>query len=304
MLSQAESLAKFEKKYELWRSWCSLDPNEPNSIDRQLFSLLLSDMEYRILLAAGELGNEAVCNPLLRSFLARGYIAIQVLGIRKLTDPSDRNASRGVISLRALVDDIRTHKDVFTRYNFVCRGGHSYDPPSFGSQSEQPGFVVQGSPLSRWLEANGRHQQFDKISGNSASERSPDDQIDERLLNTVFNWLDDPIIKGLRKQANKFIAHSADAISRGGLIREGVSLSSVAKMHNLLVRAESLLVDVLLFPEVARDATLHMHPLGVIGELAPNTPEARAKLQNIWDVLARERDEWRVGRENLLEESI
>ena len=304
MLQSPDMLVTFEEKYKLWRSWCALDTTEPNSIDQQLSSLLLSDMEYRVLLAARQLGNATLDNLLLRSFLNRGYVALQLLGIRKLTEKNGKHPSRGVISLKRLADDIRKHRSLFTRHNFVCRDHYSYELPlpfDGGLTNGESGFIAHGSPLDLWIRTRARHEQFDRISCKLPTQRLPDDLIDERMLNILDAWLADARIEEFRVQANKFIAHSADSISRQDLQPAMISLDLVTKVHALLIKAESLFVDVLLFPGIRRDATIRIRELGVINALAPDSLEARSSLQQQWDALAKERNEWRIKPESLAE---
>ena len=61
-------------------------------------------------------------NPLIGEQLVMGHIAREVLGIRRLMDET-----RGVISLRRLVTDIRGRWKLFTRENCVCHDGLPYD---------------------------------------------------------------------------------------------------------------------------------------------------------------------------------
>ena len=125
--NQDHSLLKFEEKYKLWRSWCSLSPNEPNSIDRQLLSLISNDLQFRVISEARTLGNRTLESPMLQRCLQVGYATTQMIGIRRLTDKDD-TPKRGVISLARLSQDIRKHIECFTRHNYVCHGGHVYEP--------------------------------------------------------------------------------------------------------------------------------------------------------------------------------
>ncbi len=78
-----------------------------------------------------------------------------------------------------------------------------------------------------------------------------------------------------------------------------VTLNLVADIHKLLVKAESILVDFILFPEVGRNTIIRLHNFGVFKTLASDGVEVENKLQQKWDALAKERNDWRVKREDV-----
>ncbi len=56
-----------------------------------------------------------------------GFVAIQTTAIRRLTERSLEDPSKGVISLRRLVDDIRENRCLITREVYVGVDGLPYD---------------------------------------------------------------------------------------------------------------------------------------------------------------------------------
>src|SRR4051794_22579243 len=75
------------KRYE-WLSWYELRKGDPNTIQQQLFSMMFLDVAYRILASARQSTDQgstfAAQNGLLAHFLDQGYVATQVLSIRRL----------------------------------------------------------------------------------------------------------------------------------------------------------------------------------------------------------------------------
>jgi hypothetical protein len=65
---------------------------------------------------------------LLAHFLDQGYVATQVLAIRRLLD-----SRKDVFSLRRLLDNITTHQHLITREIYVCNDGLPYDSEAWQS---------------------------------------------------------------------------------------------------------------------------------------------------------------------------
>ena len=90
------------KRYE-WLSWYELRKGDPNTIQQQLFSMMFLDLAYRTLAVARHKTDEesvvSAQSGLLAHFLDQGYVATQVLAIRRLLD-----GRKDVFSLRRLLD--------------------------------------------------------------------------------------------------------------------------------------------------------------------------------------------------------
>jgi hypothetical protein len=141
-----------EKRYE-WLSWYELRKGEPNTIQQQIFSMMFLDMAYRILASARQNPEQEVAfsaqNGLMAHFLDQGYLATQVLAIRKLLDKR-----KDVFSLRRLLDDMADHRDLVTRENYVCYDGLPFDSGAWKSQPQGIEAVIwgDGAPgLGRFL---------------------------------------------------------------------------------------------------------------------------------------------------------
>jgi hypothetical protein len=122
------------KRYE-WLSWYELRKGDPNTIQQQLFSMMFLDVAYRILASARQSTDQgstfAAQSGLLAHFLDQGYVATQVLAIRRLLD-----GRKDVFSLRRLLDDMTEHRELITRENYVCYDGLPFDSDAWQSQAQ------------------------------------------------------------------------------------------------------------------------------------------------------------------------
>jgi hypothetical protein len=115
------ALVEYRAKREEWLRWYELQRDEPNSIQQQIFNMIFLDLAYRILAKprrdASDALQIAARSGLLAHLLDQGYVATQVLAIRRLLDKR-----KDVVSLRCLFDDIFGHKHLLSREIYVCFG--------------------------------------------------------------------------------------------------------------------------------------------------------------------------------------
>jgi hypothetical protein len=120
-----DSLRQLRVKRAEWITW--LRGDDPHSIWRQITALLWNDVLFR---TVNDLRRIALEKPnggvgfndaVLRLFDA-GFVTTQVTTIRRLTDRQPKDPTKGVISLRRLVADIRNYRHLLTRELYV-----SYD---------------------------------------------------------------------------------------------------------------------------------------------------------------------------------
>jgi hypothetical protein len=288
-----------EKRYE-WLSWYELRKDEPNTIQQQLFSMMFLDLAYRILASARQSTNHGATfsaqSGLLAHFLDQGYVATQVLAIRKQLDKS-----KDVFSIRRLLDDITGHRDLITRENYVCYDGLPFDAAAWRLQPQGIETVMWGDEapgLSRFLGSRVRHEMFDRLSGVLPSARGRGDLIKEEVFQKSKNLLVNKTAQNIVLLSNKFFAHAATEDSRGSLAFSGIDLSDVAEVHRAFVRVERVITDLLLFIAIARQV-VPMPPLGMFKGLEHPYASAESikNMDKIWDQLAEERDEWAKGIE-------
>src|ERR1039457_4165618 len=93
-------LAAYLEKKAKWLSWYETGSGESNSLQDQWFSMLLSEMSFRVVREEWAKDPSSMLNvPLVVHLLNSGYFSSQVLATRRLLD-----SRKGVISLRRLID--------------------------------------------------------------------------------------------------------------------------------------------------------------------------------------------------------
>jgi hypothetical protein len=288
-----------EKRYE-WLSWYELRKGEPNTIQQQIFSMMFLDMAYRVLASARQSAEQDVTSSaqsgLLAHFLDQGYVATQVLAIRKLSDKG-----KDVFSLRRLLDDMADHRDLITRENYVCYDDLPFDSDTWKAQPQGIETAMWGDEapgLSRFLGSRVRHEMFDRLSGVPPTARQRGDLIKKEVFGKLKNLLVNSAAQRIVLLSNKFFAHAATEDSRGALAFSGIKLSDVDEIQRAFIRVERALTDELLFIAIGREV-VPMLPLGMFKGL--EHPYASAKsienMDKIWDQLAEERNQWTKGIE-------
>jgi hypothetical protein len=283
------ALRKYRNKRYEWFSWYLHRTNEPNSIERQIASMTFSDVAYRTLAEPrrdpNEDSNLAAKNGLLVHLLDQGYVATQILAIRRLLDTRP-----DVISVRRLLDDICKHRTLLTREIYVCYDGLPYTA-KIQTANSQLGF--QPPEVSKHINAHIRHEQFDALSRVSPSERKRDDLIKESVFQNLRQRLETSLPKQLVLLSHKFFAHAADLNSRGNLRYVGLLLADIAEAQKTIIQVEREIRNKLLVVGVATDV-VPMPPLGFLKGL--DNPYASTdsitRMQEYWDQLVKERDEW------------
>ena len=298
-----EALALYRAKRYEWLSWYELRNDEPNTIQRQLFSMMFLDLAYRTLALAREQTDTDLAvsaqSGLLAHFLDQGYVATQVLAIRRLLD-----GRKDVFSLRRLLDDITKHQHLITREIYVCHDGLPYD--SEGWHSLPQGVVekilgIEAPEFENFVRSQERHKAFDRLSGISPEARQREDFIRKEVFQELNSWLANSAAEKIIRLSNKFFAHAATPGSRGSLADSGITLAEVDEVHRALVQVERAITDILLFIAVHRDV-VPMPPLDLLKGLdQPYTStDSITKMDELWHQLAAERNQWSKGIADLL----
>jgi hypothetical protein len=288
------ALTKYRAKRDEWLQWYELNKDEPNSIQQQLFAMHFIDMTYRIISEAHQINNipnSVSQSALLFHLLDQGYVATQVLAIRKLLDKGDN-----VISVRRLLNDISKHEHLITREVYVCHDGLPYDAESWKSLPETTEIKIWGieAPgLGNYLGSNERHKTFDRLSEVSPTARQRNDRIQKRVFDKLEQWLDSDEAKKLIKLSHKFFAHAADMSSRGSLAYSGILLADISAIQRAVIRVERAITDKLLFIAEARDV-VPMPPLGLFKGLDYPVIQKDAidSMYERWKQISGERNEW------------
>jgi len=300
--SQLES---YRANRRQWLTW--LDADEYHAIWTNLSAMVWTDVSYRTLrqLGVGEddrNGTNFFHNELVAEQIIQGYVARQVMAVRRLMDKT-----AGVISLRRLVIDMRSNWSLFTRENYVCHDGLPYDYEAV-MLKEMTARAGKGAfwAATTGPEAHGissmAHEQFDRLAGNDAGKRTREDRLPKILLDTIESWLDGSGAEELAEWSHAFLAH-AGRPDRRKQIEEGlVSADKISDAIKTLVRATEALSAYVLFaggrmnglmPVAQFDQFEHLNePVIWVGD----EDEAAA----YWDVLSRERDAYAEGVEDEL----
>ena len=219
---------EFCEARERWLTWLSRD--KEHSITGQLSQLFWQDAAFRTFNQARLLTKDrkptSAMAPLLASFLDQGYVSAQVLGISRLVEFSDpKHPKKGVVSLRRLVDELRAHRRLLTRENFLSQDNLPYDFEPVREAAFAAAVAKAENGVDFWHEAVGgptdydsarsQHELFDRLSGVNADQRQPNDLISESVLELLDKALNDPVFEAIKKFRHKTIAHAADAFSRG-----------------------------------------------------------------------------------------
>jgi hypothetical protein len=186
---------EFRKKRDEWRALLSVADGP--SLESEIRVLLLDSLRFHAASEAWKLdvatgaGAGRSLNFEFIDVFDRGFIASQSMRIRRLVDKR-----KGMVSLRKIVDDVRSNRQIITRANYVCCDGLPYE-----SNDRED---TQECPCDGW---EGSHIVFDAAAGSDASNRDPCDRIAESLLDGLKQELN-PCCD-LREAVNKVIANTA-----------------------------------------------------------------------------------------------
>jgi hypothetical protein len=186
------SLIEYRKKRELWLHWYGLHKDVPNNIQQQLFSMQFMDLAYRSITQPRQAGeqneNLAIRNGLLAHLLDQGYVASQVFAIRRLLDKRS-----DVISLRRLLNDIHSCRNLITREIYMSHNGAPYDPDSWQrlpQEMEHQIWGIHAPGLSQYLASKHRHETFDQLTGVDASNRSVETSSAKKCFkHLIAGWI-------------------------------------------------------------------------------------------------------------------
>jgi hypothetical protein len=306
-------LRAFRNKRSEWVGW--LERDACHNIWSQLHLIMWNDAVYRCLNEARRFASEinptASLSGMLGEFLDRGYLSTQILDICKLTDRSNEGPERGVISLRRLLDDIRNHRDLLTRENFVSYDGLPYDYAAV-RQAYFDNLTPAQRGKVRWMATKGpdawgiseiKHSAFDKLSGVAPDERTRTDLIHNDVFQTIENWFAVPILRKLRTHRNKFVGHAAGEISRQNapLDRLGVSLDELAEAQRVVVRIATAIGSHILY-DTALGGVVPTPQFNVFEylEMPVIRAENMAEIADWWRSHRSGREEWLRERVDLI----
>jgi hypothetical protein len=242
----------------VWREWLSKDEH---SIWGQIHGMLWNDMVFRTInecrrLAYHNPSPNVGFNAAVASFIDEGYAAKQLLAIRRLTEIDGRGDA---ITLPRLLDDMRANADLFTREIYVCHDGLPFDPEPARqrSLSRLAAAAEKNNGVTfDWLPTTGPeaydmatlvHRHFDRLIGAEGKPWSRVDALDPAIFGKVKSKLG--VCAGINRVASKFIAHAADAGSRGELNEQerSITLNRIESCQRIICRVAAYVNGPLLY---------------------------------------------------------
>lgn len=171
-------LMRFREKRDEWLLW--LENDEHHAISKQILEMLWSDAVFRLInnsrkYAQKAGGGFATQSGVIASALTRGYLAEQLIAIRRLLEPANRQDAKQVISLRRLIDDLKAHRTILTREMFVCHDGLPFDGAAGFIEDNPPGggdFWGDTSGPRAFVMSDVQHEYFDGMMDTPRNARS------------------------------------------------------------------------------------------------------------------------------------
>lgn len=303
-VSDRGALAEFRRKRIEWIAWLA---DGDNSIWRQINTMIWSDRLYWMINESRRISREqggdfATRSGWLGEVFDKGYFATQLLALRKLTDPPSNNPKRQVVSLRRLLDDLRAHRHLFTRENYVCLDGLRFDPEearrSYWATAPEIGahYGKSGGPLDDGMSER-MHRSFDALTDATTQSRDRFECLREDVFDDLDGRLKAAPLDEARAIANKRVAHAPDAAS---IPIQGLP----ALTFKELWQCQQALCEVASFTTVfivqgSMHAVVPEPPLDMFNHWdKPFMPSvAKEELMELWEETSKERNVW--GNENV-----
>jgi hypothetical protein len=233
-----ERLALFRAKLREWKK-CLNDENDSHSIFHQITTLMWDDTIWRTFNEARGLSEQThdpstgLQGTLIDLFDRAFLLSHQPMAIRRLTEPHQYDPKRAVYSLGSLLGDICNNQHLFTRENYICYDGLTYEQ-------------VAGEKWQDDFNRSYRQNKYDTLSGKNHKERLREDKLDIIFLDGLKNRFQ--TFDNLRTFVNKFIAHASDPCNRSKISKKDseVSIALLEKCYKglfYIAKGIELLLD-------------------------------------------------------------
>ena len=303
-----------EMKWELWRN--CLSGKDENSIWHTTVQMTWDTAMFRFLWESWNISkqknpNQPKINHYIYEFILRGYFTTMSAAIRRLIDDYDLRGVKGVFSLTAILKDIGKNREYLTRKKYFQLRNLPYDTEVV-EKSEQEWllshrmWVEEDLPIPVEIDSmpskNG-HSYFDRLSNKTIMNRSPDDIIDERVIDVLKAKLS--TCNDVKVYVKKFIAHAATPDSREKINIEqyGISLKNIWNAQKLLFEVTQLLAEALF-----GEHYLPLMPLSPVAFEFWDVPllesEDLPKLIEVYNKFKSETSQWGEGGVNQLWQDI
>jgi len=293
----------FEKFSEKHKQWCEcLSGKDIHSISNQVYDLTWGAAVWWILINeprryAEQLPEGGVAiNPAIHNLIDRWFFESQMAAIRRLVDGVYPLAGeRGVVSLTALLGDMKDNVHLLTRENILRAGGLPYDYEPI--REKHDAFITRSGKGGRipaelnWSASADRHAFLDSLCGVRETNRRPSDTVRVSILISWRECLSDKC-KNVKAHVDKYVAHAATPESRAALdtnARE-ITFEHLQDACHIICKVTSFLKDIL-----EKQATRDFLPLACHFEYL-DRPMIESKnlslLQTAWDEYAKKIDAW------------
>lgn len=238
------ALVKYRQKRSEWSNW--LEGDVDHAIWQALHGLVWRDVAFSTLSKMALDDPQGPLNTILiGEAIIDGHFAVQVLALRRIID-----RTKGVVSLHHLIADVKRHRSLLTRENFVCHDGVPYDYETVAAEV----WATRG-PGAYWGDTTGPkahgtsellHKQFDRLSGKTAAGRARRDVVQKSLLDKVETWLMESGAEEIAKWSHAYLAHAGSKRSREELAQVRLSNDKISSAIRAIARvAEGLSGEIL-----------------------------------------------------------
>ena len=185
---------EFLTRWRFWRTALN-DPNDGNSLVQQMETLCWDIGIFNCLMASWEMktaddGQTMRVNQVLFRFIIDNFVRSVFLGLRRITERnriaklSRQKQDRSVYSLAALLQDIREHRDEYTRQRLFLALELEIDIEKIRRRHDE--YVFTNYPCGgafavprelNHMPSQSIHQDWDRLCCCSAASRSLDDRL-------------------------------------------------------------------------------------------------------------------------------
>jgi hypothetical protein len=301
-----------EDKISLWNTAFE---NDTNSIVTAINELTWNYAVISIVSKMCELidrdsDNYPKMNQMIFDLLISSYWVNTMMSIRRLTDGSYSldNKKKGVYSIAALIEDIKSCRHLLTRRVLIEKYDYTYDVASLRAErlakltrSDASGY--QNIPPDYYGDhSEERHQLIDYLTGTTPENRSESDIVREHIFEELAKGLED--LKPITDYATKNFAHAAtpqsraqiDLITTVGLKDVWRAIETLSKICVLIGRwfAKANVGIGMPIAQFAKFEYLDI-PMMKTGDIP--------KLEQSWQCLVDEIEQWAQLKNDWLEES-
>jgi hypothetical protein len=256
-----DKLQRFRDRRATWIEW--LQGSDAHYIWGQTNSLIWDFVlfgtvnELRKLADEDENENEKRdLNAAILRLFDTAFAISQAATIRRPIETPKSSPKLAVISLRRLIEDIRTNRAVFTREIYVAYDGLPFDYAAAhdlwlsktceGGTEGKPGSLETKGP-NAWFRSRRLHEHFDRLSGTTFDGRSRNDLMLKKWLDHADAFL--ACCEPVKVYVDKFVAHAADPSTRGNLCdgAEGLTLAKLEECHKAIYKAAAFVYGPILW---------------------------------------------------------